>query len=491
MIPDAGSLKSWNEELARIRQQREKLESQIGERITGSQAYRQFMNTNIEKLKEALPENAALVDYYVYSREVFETKERTSSRVEPYLCAYVMRRDKPTMHIDLGPMSLVESAIEGWRTTFGGAEKGQDSGQVLRKVVWQPLLAYLDGVKVVLISPDEALGRLPFAALPGKKEGTYLIEEVSTLVVPIPQMLPMLAERQASGINGAHSLFVGPIDYNAGLEESPLDAHFLPLAGVADEMIAIRKQFTSTRGESDFLHLQGTSATESAVARHAVGSSYLHFATHGYFAQSGWDSSVSHTSRSRGATHLETRFASGDSRSDQSDWFSGLHPGVMSGIALAGDNRLPSASLPGDNSPDDGVLTALEVAEFELGDTELAVLSACETGLGKEVGGEGLLGLRRAFQVAGTRSVIASLWKVNDSATRHLMVRFYENLWGKGMSKLDAMQEAQLWMLREGGKEQADGTRGVVDFDATQPPTVDGRLPPYYWAAFVLSGDWR
>ena len=81
------------------------------------------------------------------------------------------------------------------------------------------------------------------------------------------------------------------------------------------------------------------------------------------------------------------------------------------------------------------------------------------------------------------------LW--SEAKFQQLMTRFYQNLWQKKMNKLDALRDAQLWMLHEGGKQKADGTRGVADLDAAQPPSSDGQLPPYYWAAFVLSGDWR
>src|SRR5205814_7954974 len=96
----------------------------------------------------------------------------------------------------------------------------------------------------------------------------------------------------------------------------------------------------------------------------------------------------------------------------------------------------------------DGILTALEVAEFDLTKVELAVLSACETGLGKVAAGEGILGLQRAFQVAGAKSVVASLWSVDDEATRKLMERFYENHWQKKMPRQEALRQAQLAMLR-------------------------------------------
>jgi CHAT domain-containing protein len=158
---------------------------------------------------------------------------------------------------------------------------------------------------------------------------------------------------------------------------------------------------------------------------------------------------------------------------------------LLSGIVLAGANR------PAQPDQDDGILTALEVTELDLGGVELAVLSACESGLGQEAGGEGLLGLQRAFQVAGAKSVMASLWKVDDEWTRLLMERFYEHLWQKKMSKLEALRQAQLWMLRE-GSQRGPGAQRPVDpkkLNAVQPDQA--RRPPLFWASFVLSGDWR
>jgi CHAT domain-containing protein len=162
----------------------------------------------------------------------------------------------------------------------------------------------------------------------------------------------------------------------------------------------------------------------------------------------------------------------------------GYHPGLLSGIVLAGANRP-------DEQGDDGVLTALEVSELDLRRTELVVLSACETGLGQVAVGEGVLGLQRAFRVAGAKTVIASLWKVDDEATTRLMSRFYENHWTKpDFSLLDCLREAQLWLL-QGVTADGDAERGAIRLDVQHQYAHPGRLPPYYWAGFVLSGDWR
>jgi CHAT domain-containing protein len=111
--------------------------------------------------------------------------------------------------------------------------------------------------------------------------------------------------------------------------------------------------------------------------------------------------------------------------------------------------------------------------------------------LGETAGGEGLLGLQRAFQTAGAKTVVASLWQVPDKATQALMTRFYDNLWHKRMSKIESLREAQRWLLHEGSK-QPDLVRGLEFSPGPEEESwKSGRMPPRYWAAFELSGDWR
>jgi CHAT domain-containing protein len=254
--------------------------------------------------------------------------------------------------------------------------------------------------------------------------------------------------------------------------------HWDELPNTAEEIAAV--------GTSFELRFPGTTAkilhvdepTEDQIRKFAPAYQYLHFATHGFFAPPELRSALAATSRSGDALGRELI-----TRQD----LAGFHPGLLSGIVLAGANQ--------DVTPekDDGILTTLEVAGLDLGRVEVATLSACETGLGETAGGEGLLGLQRAFQTAGAHSVVASLWKVNDDAARQLMIDFYDNLWTKKMPKVEALRQAQLTMLREGvkpGTPLAQKDRSLKNLDKPAPD-ADNRLGPALWAAFELSGDWR
>jgi CHAT domain-containing protein/Tfp pilus assembly protein PilF len=163
-----------------------------------------------------------------------------------------------------------------------------------------------------------------------------------------------------------------------------------------------------------------------------------------------------------------------------------VNPGLLSGLVFAGANAPPTAGK------DDGILTALEVSSLDLSHVDTVVLSACETGLGQVTGGEGLLGLQRSFQVAGAKTVVASLWKVPDESTSELMQRFYENVWDRKLGKLAALREAQIELLRGHRNPARNGGNRKRGLDLVENKAAeDAPLSPFYWGAFVLSGDWR
>jgi CHAT domain-containing protein len=183
------------------------------------------------------------------------------------------------------------------------------------------------------------------------------------------------------------------------------------------------------------------------------------FATHGFFLGSDCATTAVAT---RGVGGLSTA-ASARSSAGTAD-----NPLLLSGLALAGANRRAAAG-PKD---EDGILTAEEVTSLNLDGVEWAVLSACDTGLGVVKVGEGVFGLRRAFQVAGVHTVIMSLWSVEDQSARDWMRALYEGRLKKKLNTAQAVQQASLTVLR--------------DRRAAKQSTH-----PFYWAGFAATGDWR
>ena len=140
------------------------------------------------------------------------------------------------------------------------------------------------------------------------------------------------------------------------------------------------------------------------------------------------------------------------------------------------------------------MVTGEALIDLDLSGLELAVLSACETGLGDVAGGEGTFGLQRAFHLAGARDVVCSLWKVPDEPTAALMAEFYRNLWEKDLPPVESLRQAQLTIYRNPGKirELAAGFRGkferVPGAAEVGPADPGGTAHPLKWAAFTLSG---
>ena len=506
-VPGPERQAAWRRQLSDLSREKEDLDRQLAGRSAAFRELQARQALTPQQLQQALPPGTALVDLAEYTYSVPPPAGKGEWKRQRHLAAFVLRSDQPIVQVDLGPAAPIDQAVEAWRERFRGAAGQAEGNPVaeLRRRVWEPLAAHLQGATTVLVSPDGALARFPFAALPGKEPGTYLLEERAIAVVPVPQLLPALTAANGPAAAKEPSLLVvGDVDYGAAAAPPGLVADvrsaprgdragalrgWAPLPGTRAEVAALTGSFRRRFAGGTVTELRGAEATEEAFRRNASVHRYVHVATHGFFAP---PELMSALARSKAEQALP-----GDLFGQQD--VGGWHPGLLSGLVLAGANR------PGEPGRDDGILTALEVAAQDLSGVELAVLSACETGLGATAGGEGLLGLQRAFQAAGARTLVASLWGVNDAATSVLMEEFYTNLWQRKMPKLEALRQAQLTVLRHperveerakessnelaqrgGGKEPGDlPSRGQVG------PGQARRSPPAWWAAFILSGDTR
>ncbi len=495
MSPPAGKVDLWKAAIAKTTSEKEQLEIQLNQQ---SAALRDSLGeVTLEQIQQAIPEDAVLIDYLEY--------ERHNGR---FLLASIVKRGAKPVMISVGRAREASEAIDEWRATFGASPASHNAGLKLRRQIWEPLLTHIGDARTVLVSTDGVLGQLPLGALPGKKADTYLIEDHRLALVPVPQLLPSLVRSAAPEPNKYELLLIGDVDYDAQTQPVAAtqpgrsarkrpwergdgadagDTRWPMLHETRDEVEFIgglyKRIYTPT--QDAVVDLRKAAATENAFRRYAPESTILHLSTHGFFAAAN-----PAKDKAKASSNGESNRA-GLLRSDR-EAVADLNPGQLAGLVFAGANLPPASERLSDL--DDGIMTADEIAFLPLEKVRLAVLSACETGLGEVAGGEGLLGIQRGFQVAGTRSTVASLWKVNDAATRRLMQEFYTNYLEKEMSMLDSLREAQLWALNHPNDVPRAAPVSLPDAKVVdQPPNASAaaRLAPQYWAAFVLSGDWR
>lgn len=434
--------------LAQLRDVRDRLD-QISTRIHDSRTDNEGSGTpeplDLAGVRKALDPGTVVLSYFVAEEQTI-------------LFAIGVDGELEVANVGLGEQSLhrlvgdFRQAIE--RDVPGDTSGAQRSRIALGKSLYRSLIEPVEGIVTagerLLILPDGSLRLLPWAALsrdrgdrkptnPGDWE--YLIERV-----PIHTSLSATVFAELKKNRGGASVpklqlaaFGDPVYPQSHGEKETLilwDARlrsaverglfdWRPLPNTRTEVESISNLF----GHEQVLTFLGEKATEEAVkavgSRSAASPKILHIAAHG---------------------RLDNRFP------------------LNSALVLS----LPESTEEG---KDNGLLQGWEILEEVRLSSDLVVLSACDTALGKNLGGEGLLGLTQAFQFAGARSVVASLWKVKDGATSELMVRFYHHLQA-GLAKDRALQTAQLDLIHQ------QGARSSL-------------AAPYFWAGFRINGDWR
>ncbi len=456
-------------------------------------------------LARGLPPHAVVVDFFVHrlyrpaapdANAESDADRRPGNWSAPRLTAWVVRAGAAgadVVQVDLGDAAVIEAATERFladvvthRAVSRGvavatrrqqaAHEPDPSALELTRLLWDPLRDAVGDSELVLLSPDSFLGTLPFETLQ-RADGSYLIEHRGFAYLQDMASLPH--QLDVGDTREPNLLLVGGIDYGErqALTAAPVSAgtgrhavanrgsfatRWPALAATRHEADVIARLHARTVGEGiELTLLDGGAATEERIKQELPRHRFVHLATHGYFQPEGlpslWGAAQEQSqgigTAPRGPTGSEARIT-------------GLLPGLLSGLVCSGANAPPDAAR------DNGLLTAEEVRLLDLIRCELVVLSACETALGRPESGEGMLGLRRAFQQAGATTVVSSLWSVDDIATAGLMTAFYRNLWDGRMGKLAALRRAQLDMLARNREQFGEGL-------------------PATWGAFVLSGDWR
>ncbi len=439
--------------------------------------HKKISPATLNDVMEDLGEDAVAIDYFIYKEPSDQTKK--------VIAVSAQKQEDETYQFDLiqyGGLTILEEAVKIFREVIMDEDAEEedllDEAQYRYEQIWEPLLDILGEKTDIYLVPDGILNIMPFEALMDPDEN-YLL---STYQIKILTSLRDLIRQEFTEGNNQLVMIAGPdydlkshttektkISLNRSRSASRTDSrahsgdranglrmsrgargmrglNFDPLPGAEAEGRDIE---ALTKDKKETVTYYKKDGEEAKLRTFNEGPEILHIATHGFFLEP----------QERLVKRLLKTMRSGGLDIPPP----GDNPLLRAGLAFAGINK--NAAFLGEIDTDnDGVLTALEVLELNLQGTKVVILSACETGLGEIHEGEGVYGLRRAFQEAGASTIVNSLWEVSDAGTQKLMTLLYEEIL-KGLSVRDAFHEARLQMVDhyEWGH-------------------------PYYWSAFFMVG---
>lgn len=419
-------------------------------------------------LAERLREGQALVGYATYGAVAGRN---------PGCIAFVLGAgDSAPRLVQLGSADTLAALVDTWRSALELRRaatpaalallehEADRAGDALRAAAWDPVARHVGAVSEVYIVPDGALQLVNLAALPDGRGG-FLVESGPMFVTLTRERDLLDAPRAKPASRGL--LAIGAPDFEARggmLQRTAVaaafrgatgscarfrDLRFAALTATGDEL---RDVASSVRGGAELR--TGAAADEATFKREAPRHRQLHVATHGFFLSDGCAAADAGTLRGIGGLAPAAPSIVSE-------------PLRLSGLALAGANRRDEAGP----DEEDGIVTAEEIAALDLRGVERVVLSACRTGVGDVLTGEGVTGLRRAFRVAGAGTLVMSLWEVDDRAAADWMRSMYAAL-AQGSDTAESVRAAsrqRLAALRAAGQS----------------------IHPAYWGAFVAVGEGR
>lgn len=297
---------------------------------------------------------------------------------------------------------------------------------------WKPFASSIQNKSKVYFSADGVYHRINLNTLRNPDSNEFLIQkfDIQYLINPAQYL-----DRTSASFTSRKAVLVGNPAFDPPAKETrqPLPAHerFDPLPGTNAEVSELNSVLTKKSWDTHIL-LKGDASEVNLKKLRSP--DILHIATHGFFS--------SDKVKLNAGTKKDFLF--------------------YSGLALSGANaNILQAEA---EAPSDGILTAYEVMNLNLTNTHLVVLSACETGLGKIENGEGVYGLQRSFLQAGARNIVISLWKVDDTITKSLMVKFYQYLVGSHTER-EALKLAQLDQMKLSGNPAEWGAFIIIGID--------------------------
>jgi CHAT domain-containing protein/Tfp pilus assembly protein PilF len=457
----------------------ERLEADLSNRSASFKSYRDRKNVSVDRIGSCLPGKSILVEFYKYNRNQANPDSSTAA----YLAVIIADREKPVV-INLGNSSDIDSLVSGYRKhmLFMSGERAMANdldqwkydriNKALYERIWRPIEDFTGDRDLVLISPDGALNMISFAGLKDNA-GKYPIEKYAIHYLSSGRDIIRFGNETEVG-NGLFAL--GDPDYDASVSERlalssrPKDVYATADHGLTSNIRSASEGFKNIAvyplpwtkveienivkiwkafSDEPVIRCLGLKASEDRFKRESPGNRIIHLATHGYFLQD-----IHQEDLPVGEYNLDNLYV-------------GEHPLLRSGLFFSGGN------LHGEGADsagiEDGILTAYEVSAMDFTGAELVVLSACETALGEVKCGEGVYGLRRAFQMAGARTVISALWPVSDKRTSEMMKKLYSR---EGRTLPEQIRKLQLDMIQD--------LRAHGENDH-----------PFNWGAFIAQGAWE
>ncbi len=410
-----------------------------------------------EDVLKALKPNEAAIEVIRYTKNTFKTKLDEQDTVHyGFLIITNETKNQPKLVVlDNGNelenkyIKLYGNLVKIMRIQQSNVQSDlevellKSDQELLYDVFWRKVQNELKGIKVVYLSLDGVYNSINLMTLRDREKNCSLIDEIDIRVLTNTKDLVEYRNQEKVKLSTRNKkvkttnsavLFGDPM-YQLNPDSVQ---RISALPGTRDEIESISSEMISKKWKIDVLF--GSEATEENIKK-VQNPKILHIATHGYFEKDiePGDNSILGVESERAVEN----------------------PLLRSMLFFAGVENLRND--PNLTTTNDGKLTAYEAMDLNLENTEIVIMSACETGLGEVKNGEGVYGLQRAFQVAGTRSLIMSLWTVSDEATQVLMSAFYKK-YLNGMDKRKAFRETQLELK-----------------------TVYPQF--YYWGAFVMVGD--
>lgn len=421
------------------------IEKELAYNLMESDESNLFVQT--KEVREVLQPDEISIEFFRFQ---YKKSNLSFDEVPTYAALILDKKRQNVLLVKLCPQAQLDSLLQQEGISDFELSSFIYGKQDVYNLIWRPLSGFLVGKKKIYVSTDGIINFINIPALPIDKNAV-LGDKFDITILTSTQDIPTVKKRHPyKDVHPTAEIYFDinyyperkSSDINLQTDNKKIDNkssergnHRETLVHSKQEGRFIAEQLKKAKWRTSLLF--GDNANEKAIKKYEFGlgvtsPSILHFSTHGFF-------SPQEISKSNGLTETNDHL-------------------VRSGLIMSNPTK---NQLNLNENKDDGILSALEISQLDLSETELVVLSGCETGLGDVNTSEGLYGLSRAFKIAGAANIVQSLWQIPDYQTMELMKHFYTNLIINKLKPNVALKNAQNSMRSK-------------------------KYEPYFWAGFLI-----